>query len=105
MCGRYSLTTTIDRLLPHLRGPLPDGLLEHYAPRLQVRPSEPVLLQRQEHGRLAVGLALWGPGWFSLGGWVTGLVLMTFAFLLRATVGTELASSAEAARDRPGPGQ
>ena len=52
-----------------------------------------------------VGLALWGPGWFSLGGWVTGLVLMTFAFLLRATVGTELASSAEAARDRPGPGQ
>ncbi len=65
MCGRYSLTTTIDRLLPHLRGPLPDGLLEHYAPRLQVRPSEPVLLQRQEHGRLAVGLALWGlvPAW------------------------------------------
>ena len=65
MCGRYSLTTTIDRLLPHLRGPLPDGLLEHYAPRLQVRPSEPVLLQRQEHGRLAVGLALWGlvPEW------------------------------------------
>jgi hypothetical protein len=52
-----------------------------------------------------VGLALWGPGWFSLGGWVTGLVLMTFAFLLRATVGTELATSAEAARDRPGPGQ
>jgi putative SOS response-associated peptidase YedK len=65
MCGRYSLTTTIDRLLPHLRGPLPDGLLEHYAPRPQVRPSEPVLLQRQEHGRLAVGLALWGlvPAW------------------------------------------
>ncbi len=52
-----------------------------------------------------VGLALWGPGWFSLGGWVTGLVLMTFAFLLRATVGTELATSEEAARDRPGPGQ
>ncbi|MEB3194485.1 MAG: SOS response-associated peptidase [Cyanobacteriota bacterium] len=65
MCGRYSLTTSIDRLLPHLKGPLPEGLVEHYAPRPQVRPGEPVLLQRQEHGRLEVGLALWGllPGW------------------------------------------
>lgn len=65
MCGRYSLTSSLDRLLPHLKGPLPDGLVEHYAPRPQVRPGEPLLLQRQEHGRLAVGLALWGmvPGW------------------------------------------
>jgi putative SOS response-associated peptidase YedK len=65
MCGRYSLTTTIDRLLPHLKGSLPQGLLEHYAPRPQVRPGEPVLLQRREHGRLEVALALWGllPGW------------------------------------------
>ena len=65
MCGRYSLTTGLDRLLPRLRGPLPEGLLEHYAPRPQVRPGEPLLLQRQEHGRLAVGLALWGllPAW------------------------------------------
>ncbi|MEB3242451.1 MAG: SOS response-associated peptidase [Cyanobacteriota bacterium] len=65
MCGRYSLTTTIDRLLPRLRGPLPQGLVEHYAPRPQVRPGEPVLLQRQEHGKIEVALALWGllPGW------------------------------------------
>ncbi|MFN6338304.1 MAG: SOS response-associated peptidase [Cyanobacteriota bacterium] len=65
MCGRYSLTTAIDRLLPRLKGPLPEGLIEHYAPRPQVRPGEPVLLQRQEHGQLEVGLALWGlvPGW------------------------------------------
>lgn len=65
MCGRYSLTTAIDTLLPRLRGPMPAGLLEHYAPRPQVRPGEPVLLQRQEHGRLGVGLALWGllPEW------------------------------------------
>ena len=65
MCGRYSLTTSIDRLLPHLNGPLPEGLVAHYAPRPQVRPGEPVLLQRQEHGRLEVGLALWGlvPAW------------------------------------------
>ncbi len=65
MCGRYSLTIELDRLLPRLLGSLPAGLAEHYAPRHQVRPGEPVLLQRQEHGSLAVGLALWGllPGW------------------------------------------
>ena len=65
MCGRYSLTTALDRLLPRLKGPLPEGLVEHYAPRSQVRPGEPLLLQRQEHGRISVGLALWGlvPGW------------------------------------------
>jgi putative SOS response-associated peptidase YedK len=65
MCGRFSLTTALDALLPRLQGPLPHGLAEHYAPRIQVRPGEPVLLQRQEHGRLAVGLALWGlvPEW------------------------------------------
>ena len=65
MCGRFALTTSLDALLPRLQGPLPAGLAEHYAPRIQVRPGEPVLLQRQEHGRLAVGLALWGlvPEW------------------------------------------
>ena len=65
MCGRYSLTTAIDQLLPRLKGPLPPGLVEHYAPRPQVRPGEPVLLQRQEHDRLQVALALWGflPEW------------------------------------------
>ncbi len=46
-----------------------------------------------------VGLALWGPGWFSLGAWVTGLVLVTFAFLLRATVRTEVATNAGAHKD------
>lgn len=65
MCGRYSLTTDLDKLLPRLQGPLPPGLLEHYAPRSQVRPAEPVLLQRWEHGGPQVALALWGlvPGW------------------------------------------
>ena len=65
MCGRYSLATSLDRLLPRLKGPMPPGLVDHYAPRPQVRPGEPVLLQRQEHGRLEVALALWGlvPDW------------------------------------------
>ncbi|WP_094556900.1 SOS response-associated peptidase [Synechococcus sp. 1G10] len=65
MCGRYSLTSTIDQLLPRLKGPLPDGLLKHYQPRQQVRPGEPLLIQRQQHGRPEVSFAQWGlvPGW------------------------------------------
>ncbi len=35
-----------------------------------------------------VGLALWGPRVFSLGGWLTGLVLVVFALLLRASART-----------------
>lgn len=41
-----------------------------------------------------VGLALWGPQSFSLGAWITGLVLVGFAFLLCASVRTEVATSA-----------
>ena len=42
-----------------------------------------------------VSLALWGPQSFSLGGWITGLVLVGFAFLLRASVRTEVATNAQ----------
>jgi putative SOS response-associated peptidase YedK len=65
MCGRYSLTTTIDQLLPRLKGPLPEVFLKQYQPRQQVRPGEPLLIQRQQQGRLEVGYALWGlvPSW------------------------------------------
>jgi putative SOS response-associated peptidase YedK len=65
MCGRFSLTTAIDRLLPRLRGELPPGLAGRYAPRPQIRPGEPLLIQRQQQGRLEVGFALWGllPAW------------------------------------------
>ena len=49
-----------------------------------------------------VGLALWGPESFSLGAWITGLVLVSFAFLLRASVRTEVATSAQGAPDPPG---
>jgi putative SOS response-associated peptidase YedK len=65
MCGRYSLTTTIDQLLPRLKGPLPEGFLEQYQPRQQVRPGEPLLIQRQQQGQLEVGYAQWGlvPSW------------------------------------------
>ncbi len=41
-----------------------------------------------------VGLALWGPRLFSVGAWSTGLVLVTFSFLLRSSVRTEVGTSA-----------
>jgi hypothetical protein len=52
-----------------------------------------------------VGLALWGQGSFSLGAWITGLVLVTFAFLLRASVAAEVATTTHAAPDHPGGGR
>ena len=65
MCGRFALTASLDRLRPQLHGAWPAGLAAHYAPRLEVRPGEPLLIQRQEHGQLQVALALWGflPDW------------------------------------------
>ena len=65
MCGRYSLTSRLDQLLPRLGGGLPDGLLAHYAPRPLIRPGEPVLALRQEHGQISPALMLWGllPEW------------------------------------------
>jgi putative SOS response-associated peptidase YedK len=65
VCGRYSLTTRLDQLLPRLQAELPPGLLQHYAPRPLIAPGEPVLALRQEHGRLQPALMLWGllPEW------------------------------------------
>lgn len=65
MCGRYSLTSRLDALLPRLRGPLPEGLQRHYAPRALIRPGEPLLIQRLEQAQPVVDLALWGllPAW------------------------------------------
>ena len=65
MCGRFSLTTALDRLLPRLGDSVPEGLLEHYAPRQRIPPGEPVLVLRQEHGRIGTALMLWGllPEW------------------------------------------
>ncbi len=65
MCGRYSLTSRLDALLPRLRGPLPAGLERHYAPRPLIRPGEPLLIQRLEQEQPRVDLALWGllPAW------------------------------------------
>jgi putative SOS response-associated peptidase YedK len=65
MCGRYSLTSDLDRLLPRLGGRLPVDLAAHHAARPEVRPGEPVLALRQEHGVIGAALLLWGllPEW------------------------------------------
>jgi putative SOS response-associated peptidase YedK len=65
MCGRYCLTTPLDQLLPHLGGALPHGLADHYGARPLIRPGEPVLALRQEHGLSGAALLLWGllPDW------------------------------------------
>jgi len=65
MCGRFCLTTPLPLLSSRLGAPLPVGLAEHYAARSDVRPGEPVLALRQEHGLPSVSLMLWGlvPEW------------------------------------------
>jgi len=65
MCGRFALESPLPALQQRLQGPWPPGLEAHYAPRPLVRPGEPVLIQRQEHGRLEPALVLWGlvPDW------------------------------------------
>jgi len=65
MCGRYALSTEFDKLPPLLRDSLPAALAAHYAPMTEVRPGQPVLGLRQEHGQIGAALLLWGllPEW------------------------------------------
>ena len=71
MCGRYCLDTPRAELQQLLRSWLrPDdsAWLEHYAPRELIRPHEPVLAVRREHGKDRLSHMLWGlmPGWVCL---------------------------------------
>ncbi len=68
MCGRYSLDTPLQALAALLQPWLRDddaGWLNHYAPRRLIRPGEPVLALRHEHGLSVTSHMLWGllPGW------------------------------------------
>ena len=65
MCGRFALDSSLASLQAQLRCPLPQGLAQHYAPRSLIAPGEPVLVVRQEHGRMEAALVLWGlvPDW------------------------------------------
>ena len=68
MCSRFSSTLhserLSDRLSPWLTQ-LDEPWLEHYAPRRQIRPGEPVLVLYQDHGQDRLGHMLWGlrPSW------------------------------------------
>ena len=68
MCGRFSLNTQLEELSRRLEPWLTridDPWLEHYAPRAQIRPGEPVLVLYREHGQERLGHMLWGllPSW------------------------------------------
>ena len=68
MCGRFCLDTPAAELISHLSPWLDqedDGWLGHYAARSLIRPQEPVLMLRQEHGRARLAHVLWGllPSW------------------------------------------
>jgi len=52
-----------------------------------------------------VGLAPWGHESFSLGAWFTGLVLVIFAFLLRASAAAEWAINTQGTPDHVGGGR
>ena len=68
MCGRYCLDTPraeLQLLLSSWLRPDDSAWLEHYAPRELIRPHEPVLAVRREHGEDHLAHMLWGllPGW------------------------------------------
>ena len=68
MCGRFCLDTSAAELIILLRPWLDQddaGWLSHYAARSLIRPREPVLILRQEHGQARIAHVLWGllPGW------------------------------------------
>ena len=68
MCGRYTLETPSDVLRERLHPWLSqddEGWLAYYTPRFLIRPSEPVLVLRRDHGRNQLVHMLWGllPSW------------------------------------------
>ena len=68
MCGRYCLASSrsvLQKALINWLRPQDDAWLAHYAPRDLIRPHEPVLAVRREHGQDHLSHMLWGllPGW------------------------------------------
>ena len=68
MCGRYCLASSrsvLQKALTNWLRPQDDAWLAHYAPRDLIRPHEPVLAVRREHGQDHLSHMLWGllPGW------------------------------------------
>ena len=59
MCGRYELTTSFENLPAILKKDLPIGLEKNYAQQELIRPTDPVLVLKNE-GKITTSLMLWG---------------------------------------------
>ncbi|KGG15584.1 MULTISPECIES: SOS response-associated peptidase [unclassified Prochlorococcus] len=59
MCGRYKLTTEFKELPTILKKNLPKGFEQNYAKQELIRPSDPVLVVKNE-GKISSALMIWG---------------------------------------------
>ncbi len=59
MCGRYELTTEFKNLQSVLKKDLPKRFKENYAKQKLIRPTDPVLVLKNE-GKTSTSLMLWG---------------------------------------------
>ena len=59
MCGRYELKTEFEKLPRLLKNELPRGFQENYARQELIRPTDPVLVLKNE-GKTTTSLMLWG---------------------------------------------
>ena len=59
MCGRYELTTKFKELPSLLKKDLPKGLKSHYAEQELIKPTDPILVLKNE-GKTTTSIMLWG---------------------------------------------
>ena len=59
MCGRYELTTKFEELPSLLKKDLPNGLKSHYAEQELIKPTDPILVLKNE-GKTTTSIMLWG---------------------------------------------
>lgn len=59
MCGRYELTTDFEKLPLLLKKELPNGLEQKYAQQELIRPTDPVIVLKNE-GKTTTSIMLWG---------------------------------------------
>ena len=59
MCGRYELITSFENLPSLLKKDLPKGFQEKYAQQDLIRPTDPVVVLRNE-GKTTTSIMLWG---------------------------------------------
>ncbi len=59
MCGRFELMSEFEELPPQLKENLPKGFAEKYAQQELIRPTDPVLVLKNE-GKTTTSIMLWG---------------------------------------------